>query len=139
MRQTTIEPPSKILKIFHVGFANLSQEKTFQTWDPLTIVRSHLGQEPVRFSTASGATVAYCRRSVGQVTASRCRTGCQLSRLEHHTSPQEVFHLILRTPGLSASPEVFLKDGHSPASFGVSINGRSAFHAGGVLGPGPAW
>jgi hypothetical protein len=60
-----------VIEIFEVGFADFTDQETFKARVTLAIVGAHLGEEPVRFATATSAAVTDKARAIG---AGACST-----------------------------------------------------------------
>src|SRR5262252_5207106 len=97
MFQPAKQSPAQIFKLLEVRLAHLAEQETFQSWHALTIVGTHLSEEPVRLATAARAAVADGRGPVGLVAEPRGRGGGELARLQHHTGAEEIADLVPRT------------------------------------------
>ena len=91
---------AEIFKILCVGLADLAEEETVETGDPLTIVGPHLGEEPVGFAAAARTAVADSSGAIRLIAQSGGGTGGELARLEEDAGADQVIHLVRQAPGL---------------------------------------
>ena len=71
MAQPGEQPPLQFLEMLRVGFADLPQQQTFQPRCPLAIIRTHLGQQPMRFPAPPRSAISNRCRPARPVTEPR--------------------------------------------------------------------
>src|SRR5262249_49758425 len=96
------EALTEVVEVLAVGLADFAEEEAFEAGVALGIVSAHLGEEPVGFTAAAGATIADSGGAVGLVAETGGGAGGELAGLENDSGADEVFHLAGRATGEEA-------------------------------------
>ena len=82
MRQLAKQSSPQILEVFEFRFPHLAEQQAFQSIHTLTIIHTHLREQPVRLPATARTAVTDRRRPIRFIALSRRSAGDQLSFLQ---------------------------------------------------------